>query len=187
MRAFAPIPQLPRVYSIEPPEARHSARLPHSEVSRMNNVAPRPTQVRELIQPLGLTVCQTQGLGLAAERLSETGVDHVVITTMSEQPLGLLTERDIEKFKQLHPAKWSSKRCACAVKERPRVHVNDSLDRVIEILGDDEIRPLLVYDGHALLGVIRPTEVFQWSAEHRPRAFDRLAAQARRQEQQTSG
>lgn len=149
----------------------------------MNNVAPRSVKVRELLHPAGLVVCQTQGLGRAAQLLSQTGVDHVVVTTMSEQPLGVVTQRDVEKFKQLYPRNWSAKRCACAVKERPRVHVEDSIDRVIEILSHDEIRPLLVYDGHRLLGIVRPAEVLQWCAEHRHSALDLLAAQARRDEQ----
>lgn len=149
----------------------------------MNNVAPRSMKVPELLQPLGLMVCHTQGLGRAAQLLRETGADHVVITSMSEQPLGLITERDIDRFRQLHPTKWSAKRCACAVKERPRVYVEDSIDRIVEIFRQHEIRPLLVYDGHTLLGVLRPTEVFQWCAEHGHHALDGLAAQVRREEQ----
>lgn len=107
----------------------------------MNNVTPRSKNLRELLHPIGLTVCQTQGLARAARLLRDTGAGHVVITNMSEQPLGLITERDIEKFKQLHPAKWASKRCACAVREQLRVQIDDPMDSVVEVLSHNEIRP----------------------------------------------
>ena len=139
----------------------------------------RSPKLRELIQPLGPTVCQTRPLETADRVFSGTDVDFVVVTNLSERPIGVLTHRDLEDLKQSHPGKWHAKRCACAVKEQRRLQLDDLVDDVIKLYNRGLIRPLLVFDGDAVLGVLRPTEVFQWCAENRPDALERLAFQAR--------
>ncbi|MBO0596282.1 CBS domain-containing protein [Nesterenkonia sp. E16_7] len=140
------------------------------------------TTVRQLLHPLGLSLCETLPLDSAEQMLRESGSGYVVITNMSDQPIGVITDRDIREVKLARPEKWASRRCACAVQVHPALQAGMVIDEVIELFSYQEIRPLLVREGHEVIGVLRPTEVFQWAAEHRPEALELLALYARRHE-----
>lgn len=141
------------------------------------------TTVRELSHPIGLSLCETLPLSNAERLLSKTGTDYVVIRNLSDQPIGVITERDITKLTLARPERWASPRCACAVQQQPALRADAGLNDVIELFlhEHEEIRPLLVHESHGVLGVLRPTEVFQWCAEHRPDALDALAVHAQHQ------
>lgn len=144
------------------------------------------TGVRELLRPIGLSLCETLPLNSAERLLRETGDDYVVITNLSDQHIGVITERDISELKLDRPEKWASRRCACAVQQQPTLQVDAVVDDVIELFRHEDIRPLLVFQGPEVLGVLRPTEVFQWCAEHRPEALNELASRSRHHEPQPS-
>lgn len=139
------------------------------------------TTVRELLHPIGLSLCETLPLSNAERLLSRTGTDYVVIRNLSDQPIGVITERDITKLKLARPENSASLRCACAVQQQPTLRADAGLNEAIELFLHEQIRPLLVFNSHEVIGVLRPTEVFQWCAEHRPDALDELATHAQHQ------
>ncbi|GFZ99862.1 CBS domain-containing protein [Nesterenkonia alkaliphila] len=134
-----------------------------------------PTKLRELIHPVGHRISHTHGLESAARMLSETGADYIVITNMSDRAVGVVTDRDLDNLKESDPERWSFRRCASAVKTQPRLTVDDTVEDVLKVFDQQEVRPLLVHEGREVAGILRPTEVFQWCAEHRPSALDHLA------------
>ena len=140
------------------------------------------TTVRQLLHPLGRSLCETLPLDSAEQMLRESGSGYVVITNMSDQPLGVITDRDVREVQLARPKKRASPRCASAVQVHPALHAGVVIDEVIELFSHQEIRPLLVTEDHEVIGVLRPTEVFQWAAEHRPEALELLALYARHRE-----
>ncbi|WP_218221013.1 CBS domain-containing protein [Nesterenkonia sp. Act20] len=152
-------------------------------------MAPRDTpatQARDLIQPLGSTLCETRSLDSADRLLREVGLDYVVITNLSDHAIGIITERDIAELQLARPEKWASRRCACAVHPHPTLQADVTMAEVVELFSHTEIRPLLVLEGREALGVLRPTEVFQWCAQYWPAALDQLARHARHENLQPS-
>lgn len=134
-----------------------------------------PATVGELVHPLGPTICHTQALETAARVLEETGTEYVTVINLSDRPIGVITYQEIASLHELPTERWAAKRCAGAVKIKPYLSVEDSVAAVVELFTQDEVWPLLVFDGGKGVGVLPPSEVFQWAAEHEPAVLDQLA------------
>lgn len=125
-------------------------------------------QVRELVSALSPTLWSTESLEEAGRRIA-AGAESVVVLNLSGHPIAIITESDLQHLASEEPRTWRRKRCAClAPSKLPRVYAEDSPERVITYYREDRIRPLLVYEGHQVIGIVSPGAILRWCAEHQP-------------------
>ncbi|MCH8560163.1 hypothetical protein [Nesterenkonia sp. DZ6] len=97
-------------------------------------------------------------------------------------PLVSGTEQNLrDSLRPLSPEVSSSTRCVDLIEiPVPSLHPEDSFDVDVSTLQVHGVRPLLVRDEGELIGVLEPTTVFPWCAQHRPAVLEELAALASR-------
>ena len=133
-----------------------------------------------VLRPLGPEIFASEDVAMARQRLRQAGVDHLVITDAAGSSVGFLTRADLEPLFR-GPEDASSTPCADLIANAaPSLYPDDSFDSAVTVLRAHGIRPLLVRDEGALIGVLEPTTVFQWCAQHRPTVLDELASLASR-------
>ena len=134
------------------------------------------TEVRELISPLAATVWWTQSVEDAARHI-EADAEAVVVLDLSNRPVGVITQADVDQITSQHPQTWAKKRCACLARSSEhRVRPEHSIEGVIWRYQQEDIQPLLVSNGDEAVGVLHPGAVLRWCAEHHPTAFDALSS-----------
>lgn len=137
--------------------------------------APPLTSVRDLLSPIRQVLWGTQSLEEAALRLDAEG-EAVVVLNLSARPMGLLTKADVDLLAQREPKTWRRKRCACLMPASlTHLQLSDSLEDVIACCQSGRITPLLVFDGGQAVGIIYPSTVSQWCADHHPQALEALS------------
>lgn len=138
-----------------------------------------PTAVLEdLLRPLGPAVDETLELESIAQMLNEGGVNCVMVTDLDDRAIGLITDDDVERAKVLDPSGWRTAPCVGAVTPFAEgLRVGDTLDDAAAMFKHVGVRLILVSDGDEPVGVLHPSEVFQWCAEHRPELLESLADQ----------
>ncbi len=128
----------------------------------------------DLASPISHTLWMTQSLSEAAARLADDS-EAVVVVNFSSQPIGVITEADLKDIAAREPNSWTWKRCACLVPELRRwVRPDASLTDILAWYQREQVWPLLVFDGQRAGGIIYPSTVFQWCAEHDPEAWESL-------------
>lgn len=138
------------------------------------------TDVRDFLRPAEPSVCSTQSLEAALQAMFRADSEHVVVRDMRGCPIGVITREDIRTFKAALPTAWSQRRCAQAVVSMPAVlRPEDSPKACVQYYRDHGIRPLVIFDGKEPVGLLHPTEVFQWCAQQDAALVEELAAQAR--------
>jgi signal-transduction protein with cAMP-binding, CBS, and nucleotidyltransferase domain len=139
--------------------------------------------VGDFLLPLYGRVLASEGVDTALQHMEAAGVECLVITDPEDGPLGLITRDDIEQLQWKHPDLWSAMRCGNVVVAPSRfIHAHETFAAAAEILKSEGVRPLLVLESGNILGVLEPTAVFQWCAEHQPTFLEELAELAREAE-----
>src|SRR5690625_3733290 len=150
------------------------------------------TTVREVLSPIGPTVLASHPLGQAAHEISVWG-EPVVVMDVSDQPLGVITEDDLDSValddaatlvalddtaEFDNTAHWRKIPCSRLVEVPQHVlYVDDPIERVLAQYEQDQVHPLLVFDGQNAVGIIHPTSVYEWCAEHDPSTLTKLLDQ----------
>lgn len=133
-------------------------------------------RIRDALMPLGPLIRAADGVEAALHLLTEADVDYVTVTDDGGAPLGLVTRGDIDQLQRENPHHWADMRCGNVTVPPGRyLHPDDSFNAAVETLKDDGVRPLLILKGTEMVGVLAPSAVFQWCAEHRPAALEELA------------
>lgn len=136
--------------------------------------------LRDALVPVNAQILTSDGVETALERLQAAGTDYILVTDPIDGPIGLITREDIEQLQWKHPDYWAAMRCGNAVSPPARfIHPAASFDAAVDMFKDEGVRPLLVVDSGAIVGVLEPTAVFQWCAEYWPAALEELAQLAR--------
>ncbi|GAA1139655.1 CBS domain-containing protein [Nesterenkonia lutea] len=137
------------------------------------------TLIRDLLRPVGHSVCETQSVDAAFRSLNITQADEVVVRDLFDRPLGFVTREDIERFKDARPRDWARKCCAQLVDRMPSLlNPEDPLESAVEYYRDYGIRPLVISSQSEAVGVLHPTDVFQWCAQHDANLVEELAHRA---------
>lgn len=139
--------------------------------------------VREVLSPIGPTVLASHPLGQAAHEISVWG-EPVVVMDVSDQPLGVITEDDLDSValddaatlvalddtaEFDNAAHWRKIPCSRLVEVPQQVlRADDPIARVLAQYQQDEAHPLLVFDGQNAIGIVHPRSVYEWCAEHDP-------------------
>lgn len=135
--------------------------------------------ISQMVTPVGPTISETQPLTHAAKLLSDDGRGYATVVQSGPggKPRGFITHGDLARAKLKHPQQWPLMRCGALLKGRPQSHLraDDAVEQAIELLKQHGVRPLLIYTGANMLGVLEPAKVFQWCAEHSPEALEELA------------
>lgn len=140
-------------------------------------------RIRDVLMPLGPLVRAADGVEDALQLLARSGVDYVTVTDDGNAPLGLITRNDVDHLQRENPHHWADMRCGNVIVPPGRyLHPDDSFNAAVDVLRDDGVRPLLILDGTEMVGVLAPSAVFQWCAEHRPSVLEELAYLANRTE-----
>jgi hypothetical protein len=150
------------------------------------------TTVREVLSPIGPTVLASHSLGQAAHEISVWG-EPVVVMDVSDQPLGVITEDDLDSIALDDAATlvalddtaefgnttdWRKMPCSRLVEAPQHVlRAEDPIERVLAHYQQHEVYPLLVFDGQHAVGIVHPGSVYEWCAEHDPGALDTLLDQ----------
>lgn len=139
-------------------------------------------KLRDAVRPLRPQILATDDVGIALKQLQETGVDYLVVADAAGSPIGLITHADFDHL-SWNPEDSPPAPCADLI-ETPiqSLHPEDSFDGAVSMLQASGVRPLLVRDEGEPIGVLEPTTVFQWCAQHRPKVLEELAERASRRE-----
>ncbi|MGJ9372589.1 CBS domain-containing protein [Nesterenkonia sp. CF4.4] len=129
-----------------------------------------------VLAALGPEVFASEDIAMARQRLRQGGVEHLVVTDAAGRSVGFLTRADLDLLDRI-PGVSSSTPCADLIATSvPSLHPEDSFDAAIATLQIHGVRPLLVCEDEELIGVLEPTTVIQWCAQHRPNALEELVA-----------
>ena len=139
--------------------------------------------VREVLSPIGPTVLASHPLGQAAHEISVWG-EPVVVMDVSDQPLGVITEDDLDSValddaatlvalddtaEFDNAAQWRKIPCSRLVEAPQHVlRAYDPIELVLAHYQQHEVYPLLVFDGQHAVGIVHPGSVYEWCAEHDP-------------------
>lgn len=139
--------------------------------------------VREVLSPIGPTVLASHPLGQAAHEISVWG-EPVVVMDVSDQPLGVITEDDLDSIalddaatlvalddtaEFDNAAHWRKIPCSRLVEAPQHVlRADDPIELVLAHYQQHEVYPLLVFDGQHAVGIVHPGSVYEWCAEHDP-------------------
>lgn len=127
--------------------------------------APERT-VGDVMSSVGPTVLASQMLGHAAHEIAVWAEPAVVIDA-SNQPLGIITEVDLQNIATDAGDAWRNTPCGRLVRtQQPHLQVTDSLEAALMHFQQDPDRPMLVLDGSEAAGILHPHTMFQWCAEH---------------------
>lgn len=138
-----------------------------------------PLLIRDLLRPLEPSVCETQSLEAARQALDRAQSEHLIVRDLHDRPAGVITHEDITAFQELHPGEWFRRRCAQLVAPMPALlSPEDSPETCVQYYRDHGIRPVVVADDQGPVGLLHPTDVFQWCAERGDAAVQELADQA---------
>ena len=150
------------------------------------------TTVRELMSPIGPTVLASHSLGQAAHEIGVWG-EPVVVMDVSDQPLGVITEDDLDSVALDgaatlvalddttdfdNAANWRKIPCSRLVEVPQQVlRADDPIECVLAQYQQDEAHPLLVFDGQNAIGIVHPRSVYEWCAENDPDRLTQLIDQ----------
>lgn len=139
--------------------------------------------VGHLLVPLKAPVELTQPLATAARLLDGPDLEFVTLMDPSGQPVGFLTQSDLHRVRTRRPNDWETTRCATAIR-MPTQYLSpeDPVQEAVEMLRNEGVRPLLVRKDSETEGVLEPSAVFHWCAEHSPEVLDELAFMASAEE-----
>lgn len=136
--------------------------------------------IRDLLHPVGPSVSQTQSLDAVLRTLDRSSSEYVIVRDLSHRPLGVITAEDIQRLRHLHPSDWSRRCCAQQVQRMPNLlEVDDPVDAAVEYYREYGIRLLVISHDGEPIGVLPPTEVFQWCAQSDGAVLEELASRAR--------
>ncbi|MBE1514428.1 CBS domain-containing protein [Nesterenkonia halotolerans] len=125
-------------------------------------------------------MCETQSVGAAQQALARNQSELVIIRDLHDRPIGVLTSENIDAFTAAHPQDWWHRRCAQAVVQMPEtLGPEDSPGACAQYYREHGVRPVVIFDQDDPLGLLHPTEVFQWCAQHDDSVVEELAARAR--------
>ncbi|HRO31664.1 hypothetical protein [Citricoccus sp.] len=144
---------------------------------------PDRTTVRDLMSPLGVTAYEGDLVAEVAVRLSGPA-DTVVLVDAAGRAVGVIVATDIERFGRQQAGRWLDRRWFdLGGPDQAWVRPEHPVEGVVWHYRHGPIRPLLVFNGNEAIGVVHPSAVFQWCAEHLPAVLpelsQRAAAQAR--------
>lgn len=132
--------------------------------------------ITELIRPIETTVTASDPLTYAAKHLSRHDYVTVVHSAQDRTPRGIITRGDLAEQKLAHPQSWPLKECGSVLRGANRILSPEAeVEDVVEVLTTSGVRPLLVGANGKPAGVLEPTSIFQWCAEHSPAALEKLA------------
>lgn len=136
--------------------------------------------IRDLVHPVGPSLSQTQSLDVAMQTLDRIQSGYVIVRDLSHRPLGVITSEDIQWLKHLRPSDWSRKCCAQIVQRMPNaLKADDPVEAAVEYYREYGIRMLVISHEGEPVGVLPPTEVFQWCALSDGAVLEELASRAR--------
>lgn len=132
------------------------------------------TKVQDLVSPVGSSLLATQPLQEAARRIAADGRP-VAVLNLSAQPIGVITEADLDLIREQKPGEWMTRRCASLIPTSRRwVRLKACVEHLLGFYQRETICPLLALDGSRAVGVIYPSTVYHWCAAHYPAALDTL-------------
>ncbi|MCY1159275.1 MAG: hypothetical protein MOP51_2300 [Citricoccus sp.] len=141
-------------------------------------VTPAEATVGELMSPLGRTVCETETLGHAADLIDAQG-GVVALVNETGQAIGTLTHTDLQAAATQDPEHWRTRPCRdLPTRQDSSVRPEHLIRGVVWHYRQEKIRPLLVFNGPEAIGLLHPTVVFQWCAQHFPSALPALSQRA---------
>ena len=133
-------------------------------------------KIGELMSALGPTLVKAQPISHAEKLMAEQNRDFLTVTDRSGRAVGFITQADVSQAQLGHLPDWSTAPCSAVVEiVSQRLGTEDHIESAVQMLTYHGVRPLLVYENGRPVGVLEPTSVFQWCAEHRPEALDELA------------
>ncbi len=139
-----------------------------------------PTRIGDLLRPWVCSVCETQSVEAAQQALTRAQSDMVIIRDLRDRPLGILTREDLRAFKASHPHEWARRRCAAIVTQMPALlDAEDPVEACVSYYRDHGVRPVVIFAGQEPVGVLHPTDVFQWCAQRDGAVVEELADRAR--------
>ena len=134
--------------------------------------------VREMTSPIGPRVLPSQMLEHAAHEIAVWS-EPVVVMDASGKPLGIITEADLDTAASNAAENWRTIPCGQLTESSELfLSADDPLESVLQNYQQGQIRPLVVLNGHEPVGVLHPTTVFQWCAEHYPAVLSTLSDRA---------
>ncbi|NJL22977.1 MAG: CBS domain-containing protein [Leptolyngbyaceae cyanobacterium SM1_3_5] len=115
-------------------------------------------RVREVMTPAVIAIAPTDSLLKAAQRMAEQQVSCVIVLHQ-DQPIGILTERDIVRLRLQH-ADWSQV-AVQQVMTAPVVTIapNESLWTAHTVMQQQQTRRLVVADAAGLAGILTESDV----------------------------
>lgn len=145
----------------------------------LKETSPRtPLRLSDAVVPLRGHILASESIDNALKQLTTSGGEYLAITDPEEGLRGIMSRSDIEQLQRKYPDYWSMMRCGNVVVASERIlNVEDTFDAAVDMLKEEGLRPLLVLQGNTICGVLEPTSVLQWCAEHRPEALQELALQ----------
>lgn len=168
--------ELPEIHLVGLPASQV---MPTHENLHGKHVDPaQATTVRELMSPIGPTVLQSQMLEHAAHEIAVWG-EPVVVMDASDKPLGIITEADLDTAASNAAEDWRTIPCGQLTESSELfLSADDPLESVLQNYQQGRIRPFIVLNGREPSGVLHPTSVFQWCAEHYPAVLSTLSDRA---------
>ncbi|GAA1168225.1 CBS domain-containing protein [Nesterenkonia sandarakina] len=125
-------------------------------------------------------MCETQSVEAAHQALARTQSEMVLVRDLHDRPIGVLTREDLKTIKATHPDAWGHKRCASTVTHMPALlGPDDPIQECVTYYQAHGVRPVVVFAGEEPVGVLHPTEVFQWCAQRDGAMVEELADRAR--------
>lgn len=116
-------------------------------------------QVLELMSVAPRSVWVTQSLPDAVSLFDHQN-PAVVVVDLREKPVGVITKAAISHEAARNPGRWTRMRCAHLMAPLTcRLRAEDSLEEALAHYSGYGPRPLLVFDGDDLIGVLYPEYV----------------------------
>jgi ABC-type transporter Mla MlaB component len=141
-------------------------------------MTPVEATVAELMSPLGRTVCEADTLGHAADLIDAQG-GMVALVNQTGHAIGTIIHTDLQAVAAQDPEHWRTRPCRdLPTRQDSSVRPEHLIRGVVWHYRQDQIRPLLVLNGPEAVGVLHPTAVFQWCAQHLPTALPVLSQRA---------
>lgn len=128
--------------------------------------------VSELMSPISATIGMDDTLQDAATKVTE-GRETLVVVSLQGAPIGFVSARDVRTAAWQDPHRWWAKRCASLVQIcENSLHPAHTVEMAIQRYRDEGVKPLLVFDGDAAVGLLDPHAVRRWCRDHGPALLD---------------
>jgi hypothetical protein len=164
--------------SDRPATGQHPGPVGSDGTGPFTPVAPVEATVRDLMSPLGRTVSEVDTLGHAADLVQAQG-GVVALVDETGHAIGTITHTDLQATAAQDPEHWQTRPCQdLPTLQQGRVRPEHPIEGVVWHYRQDQIRPALVFNGPEAVGLLHPTAVFQWCAQHLPTALPALSQRA---------